>query len=353
MSASVSDSTLQALLALVRRMQRAIRDGVVLACEQQSVEALSRVEDDAPGDTTFGIDRVGEAVLFEQLEADAARLGGILLVAEGLEGGEVALPRGARSVPVWRFIVDPIDGTRGLMYQKRSAWVLTAVAPNHGDSTRLRHSVLAVQTEIPILKQHLSDELWAIAGQGAHAERFDRLQGSHRPLAVKPSSSPTIRYGYAMLSRFFPGARAELAAIDDEVALELLGPAPVGKALCFEEQYASSGGQLYELMIGHDRFNADLRPLMAPALARQGQALGLCCHPYDVCTALIAREAGVILTDPSGAPLDAPMNVSADVAWVGYANAELQSCVEPVLRAALARRGLLGPAGHSAEGGRD
>ena len=57
------------------------------------------------------------------------------------------LPRGTtESEAVWRIIVDPIDGTRGLMYQKRSAWILTGVAPNRGPSTSLRDIVLAVQT---------------------------------------------------------------------------------------------------------------------------------------------------------------------------------------------------------------
>ena len=59
----------------------------------------------------------------------------------------------------WRIIVDPIDGTRGLMYQKRSAWILTGVAPNRGSSTSLRDIVLAVQTEIPLVKQHLADQV--------------------------------------------------------------------------------------------------------------------------------------------------------------------------------------------------
>ena len=44
------------------------------------------------------------------------------------------LPDGASEADCqWRVIVDPIDGTRGLMYQKRSAWILTGVAPNRGD----------------------------------------------------------------------------------------------------------------------------------------------------------------------------------------------------------------------------
>ena len=59
----------------------------------------------------------------------------------------------------WRVIVDPIDGTRGLMYQKRPAWILTGVAPNRGEATSLADIELAVQTEIPLVKQHLSDQL--------------------------------------------------------------------------------------------------------------------------------------------------------------------------------------------------
>ena len=53
-------------------------------------------------------------------------------------------------------------------------------------------------------------------------------------------------------------------------------------------------------------------------------SLPLCCHPYDLCTELIARECGVVVTDERGAPLDAPLNVEADVSWVGYANAGLR-----------------------------
>jgi fructose-1,6-bisphosphatase/inositol monophosphatase family enzyme len=331
---------LSSLLSLLRDLQRSIRDAVVEACERQSVLELGAVADDGPGDTIYQIDKVSEALLLERLEPEAGALGGVVLVAEGLPGGELVLPRGRSRPGAWRFIVDPIDGTRGIMYQKRSAWVLGAVAPNRGDETRLGDIVVAAQTEIPTQKQHLSDELWAVRGRGATLERFNRLTGARVSLPLRPSRADSLRHGYAMLSRFFPGARDELAAIDEEVMLQLLGAAPEGKALCFEDQYASTGGQLYELAVGHDRFNADLRPLMADLLRSRGQPSGLCCHPYDICTSLIAEEAGVLLTDPWGGPLDVPLNVGADVAWVGYANATLRRQIEPVLQAALARRRL-------------
>jgi hypothetical protein len=227
------------------------------------------------------------------------------------------------------------------MYQKRSAWILTGVAPNRGPATHLQDIELAVQTEIPLVKQHLSDTVWAIRGQGVGAERYNRLTGERSLLKLKPSNAKTIAHGFAMISRFFPGAREELAAIDEEIVRNALGPVQPGKAHCFEDQYVSSGGQLYELMAGHDRFVADLRPLMEQILARRGQLLGICCHPYDLCTELIARELGVIVADERGAPLQAPLTVEADVSWVGYANPHIRRQIEPLLQAALKQRRLI------------
>lgn len=335
----MSASQTQALLDVVRTTQRAIRDRVVRACETQAMAELASVAEETPADTIFAIDKVGEDELLEHLAPTAGAFGGLVLVAEGL--AELVLPLGTDAEAArYRLIVDPIDGTRGLMYQKRSAWVLSALAPNRGSDTRLSDTLFSVQTEIPLLKQHLCDELWAVRGQGARAERYNRLSGERVPFSLRPSSATTLEQGFAMVSRFFPSARDELAAIDDQLMMRLLGPSPSGKALCFEDQYLSTGGQLYELLAGHDRFNADLRPLMAPLLIARGQAQSLCCHPYDVCTALIAEEAGVILTDPRGAKLDVPLDLQTDVAWVGYANAHIRASVEPVLQEVLRERGL-------------
>lgn len=330
------------LLAPIRRLHERVRDEVVRACEHAALEDLAEVSDDSSeGDTIYAVDRVSEEVLLEFFEHEIAPRMPLVLIAEGIEDGQVVLPRGADETDaVWRVIVDPIDGTRGIMYQKRSAWVLTGVAPNRGRETNLQDIVLAVQTEIPLVKQHLCDVLWCVRGQGAHAERFNRLTGETQPSRLQPSRSPSIRHGFAGLARFFPGVREELAAIDEEVVRGALGDVEHGKAHCFEDQYLSSGGQLYELMAGHDRFIADLRPLMEPVLRRRGLSSGICCHPYDMCTELIAREAGVIVTDERGEVLRSPLDVEADVAWCGYANKHIRSEIEPLLHDALRSRGL-------------
>src|SRR5690606_19061453 len=104
----------------------------------------------------------------------------MVVVAEGLEpeSGRV-FPAGSRAADaVVRLIIDPIDGTRGLMYDKRPAWCLAGIAPNKGDATRLRDIEVAVMTELPTSKMSRSDTLWAIKGQGAAGVRESILDAS-------------------------------------------------------------------------------------------------------------------------------------------------------------------------------
>jgi hypothetical protein len=338
----IRDGLASDLLRPILRLHEALRAAVVAACEEHEPADMAAVAHEADEDTIYAIDRVGEETLVDFVEAEIARRVPVILIAEGLAGGEVVLPRGANpDDAVWRIIVDPIDGTRGLMYQKRSAWILTGVAPNRGASTDLQDIELAVQTEIPLVKQHLSDTVWAVRGRGASASRYNRWTRTSAPLLLQPSRARSIRHGFSTVCRFFPGARDVLAAIDDEIAIGAMGPIEAGRAHCFEDQYISTGGQLYELMAGHDRFVADLRPLIDDALKRNGQTLGLCTHPYDLCTELIARELGIIITDERGEPVRAPLTLSDNVTWIGYANEHIRAQVEPLLQKALQRRDLL------------
>ena len=326
------------LLTPILRWHDEVRDAVVAATERQSLDALAAVEREEGADTIYAIDAVSEGVLEPLIEA-LGRDASFVLIAEGLPGGRRCVPASVdEHTATWRVIVDPIDGTRGLMYQKRSAWILTGVAPNRGPATSLRDIVLAVQTEIPLVKQHLADQIWAVRGGGAVGVRLNRLNGARTSLTPRPSTAGSIAHGFASIVRFFPGARQALGALDDSLVRGVLGAQPAGKALCFEDQYASTAGQLYELMAGHDRFIADLRPLTTVALAAQGLPAPLTCHPYDVCCALIAEACGVIVTDPLGRPLDAPLDVESPVAWIGYANARLRASMEPRLQQVL--RGL-------------
>jgi fructose-1,6-bisphosphatase/inositol monophosphatase family enzyme len=316
----------------LRRLHDSIRARVVAACEEQSAIELARVAHEGKGDVTYEVDRISEDALLDWFTREVAVHEPIILIGEGLPNGRVVLPISAAEADVrWRVLVDPIDGTRGLMYQKRPAFVLTGVAPNRGEATSLADIELAVQTEIPLVKQHLCDQLWATRGGGAQGIRINRLTSTSQSLTIRPSPAGELRHGFATICRFFPGGRDVLAALDDALCDRLVSRG-IDKAAVFEDQYACTSGQLYSLAMGQDRFVADLRPLVRPLVAARGNMPGHCCHPYDLCTTLIAQESGVVVTDPTGEPLQAPLDVETNVAWIGYANERLRSQIEPVLR---------------------
>jgi hypothetical protein len=95
------------------------------------------------------------------------------------------------------------------MYQKRPGWILTGVAPGPGPST-LADIELAVQTEIPLVKQHLSDELWAVRGQRRVRDPLQSLTGESAAWSLQPSTATTIAHGFATIARFFPGIARNL-----------------------------------------------------------------------------------------------------------------------------------------------
>lgn len=311
------------LLARLVAVGEAVRDDVLAACRAQSVEQLSAFDDTTEGDTQFAVDRVGEARLVDLV---AEHVGDVLLLAEGLSPDGVAIGEPRRVL-----LVDPLDGTRQLAHQKRSAWVLLGVGPLGGTLGDLTHSVCI---EVPTAKAAVADVFTAQRGKATVGTRVDLRDGARSALHVRPSTATTVEQGYGGVARYFPGARAELAAIDDEVSRRLLGPPRQGKAQSFEDQYCS-GGTLVELAVGHDRWACDLRPLLADGSA------GICAHPYDLAGWLVAAQAGVRVVRPDGGRLDALLDLTSDVAWAAYANDAIRAQVEPVLLAVLADRGLL------------
>ena len=83
------------------------------------------------------------------------------------------------------------------------------------------------------------------------------------------------------------------------------------------------------MILGRDRFVCDVRELVHTAL---GYTTTLCSRPYDLCTALIAREAGVIVLDPrSDRAFDAPLDTTTNCNFAAYANETLAARLHPVL----------------------
>ena len=309
----------------------------------QSLERLSAVHKEGEDDTIYQIDKEVEDIIVPALAKHAEKLGGIVLIAEGIgETEKVVLPEGiAESEAALQVIMDPIDGTRGIMYDKRPAFFLAGVAPNL-PSTGLQDIEVAVMVELPTSRAAFSDTLWAIKGQGAYATTKHLETRKVQEKTIRPSQSNTIYGGFAQIARFFPPGREVLAAIEEAMLEKIFPNVPEGKAIVFEDQYISSGGQLYEMLMGHDRFVADIRAALFEKMKKEGKKTGHVCHPYDICTILIGQEAGVIIVDIAGKPLNYPLDTTSPVNWVAYANENIRREVEGAFKGALREFGVIG-----------
>ena len=329
-SAEESDRARRLLCALGDH----IRDAIAHARAADASLDSAKISRESQADTIYQIDKISEDAIAIWFEKNWPAEWPVELIAEGLEGHPVTFPRGTPVAQTrWKCIVDPIDGTRGLMYDKRAAWVLAALAPQRGEGTMLSDLFVAAMTELPTTKQWRADQISAVRGCGVVAESVNVFDHTRAPLRLQPSRATDFHHGFASFVKFFPEGRVLTARIEERLweTLGVLGRAhspPI-----FDDQYISTGGQFYELLAGHDRLIGDLRPLIHEAA---GLDRSLACHPYDACTMLILGEAGVIIESPCGGAVDAPLDTTTPVAWIGFANASLASLARPALRSALA-----------------
>ena len=190
---------------------------------------------------------------------------------------------------------------------------------------------MAVQVEIPTTRAAVADTLLAIRGRGARGETTNLITGERTSFRPRPSGAPTIKEGFASVFHPFPGGKEIFASIEEGLAREIIGGLEASKTAMFDDQYLSTGGQLYELMTGRDRCSSTREVCSTNDSNARASPPVDACHPYDLCTALIAEEAGVIVTDGRGLPLNAPLDTTTDVSWIGYANEAIRREVEPVL----------------------
>ncbi len=115
---------LQTARDLLCRLGDVVRDRVTFARDRSSAAELAAVAAVTAADTIYAVDKVGEAAITEWFAANWPAQEPVEVVMEGIEEAEVlTFPRGTPPAATrWRVILDPIDGTRNLMYDKRPAW---------------------------------------------------------------------------------------------------------------------------------------------------------------------------------------------------------------------------------------
>jgi hypothetical protein len=311
-----------------------VRQSVLSARRENNVATLAGVLRVSVADTIYYIDRVSEEAIHAWLTDHWPRVVPVELVMEGVDSqNPVTVPTGTPlEQTVAKIIIDPIDGTRGIMYDKRAAWFLAGVAPQLGSATRLSDIEVAVMVELPTTKQWRADRFSAIRDRGFFSDSVNVLTGESLSRSVAPSSATDMLHGFGYISRFLPTGKELTAAIEQKLWERLYPSASGNEVIVFEDQYISTGGQFCELLLGHDRMIADIRPLVFRKL---GIESALCCHPYDVAAALVLKEAGVILESPDNSVFHAPLDTTSPISWVAYANSQLADHIRPVLHAIL------------------
>lgn len=316
------------------------------AAFREGTSSLSDPVVEEGGDRIYRIDREVESTIEHTISKWPDECLPLLLIAEGM-GSDGRMRFGNSDQPSrWRVIIDPIDGTRMLMYDKRSAWFLAAVCPDKGDSTTLADSVASVLVELPVSKQNLADAFVASTDKSTQALRFtvgDTIPQISDGVAfsAEPSCRTSLEDSFATVLSMFPGTRRLAADLAERIAerCNVVTSIPT----VFDDQYISCGGLMYHLMTGRDLYCLDLRPQFNQILGRSGEQRFIESHPYDLAGLLAARNTGVIMTNGFGQPMDAPLDVNTGVDWCGYANESIQNLIEPVVQEWLAEHNVSAP----------
>ncbi|MCA8979018.1 MAG: hypothetical protein KDC14_03245 [Planctomycetes bacterium] len=317
------------LRALAASIRAAVRESAMKR------EQASRPLRQGAGDLTYAIDEGTERAATRWMQ-ELARVEPFSLFTEdeGWRHAGATAASFAHGGP--RVVLDPIDGTRNLMLDLRSAWTEVAWCAGGPAEPRSTDVAASLLSELP-----------------------DARAGEYRVLEAGPAGPPTLelrsvaddqllaredlvsdphddQLEHRVLSffRYEPRWRPRIARIEADFFEGLAACEGIDPRHCFDDQYISNAGQLALLALGQYRFVCDLRAFLA---ARHGEP-AVTSKPYDLAGAVhLARAAGCVVEAPDGSPLDFPLDATTPVSYVGYANEAIARRLRPHLQRALGR----------------
>ena len=256
------------MLELVRELALALRERVLPLLGAHAQRAHSGSS--AGGDVTFAIDVAAEELLEEFL---AKRAPGVAFYSE--DRGLVAAD-GAHTV----LVVDPIDGTRPALAGFESCCVSIASAPLDTEP-RFRDVTCGCVVEIKSGRVFLSGEL---EPQLSPNERLDRMF-----------------WGFGFRGRPARALTEVLAGLIDESSVGG-GVFDLGSSAFLMTRVIT--GQL-DAVIEPSTLIYEELPMLRSEFERVGRGALLTNPPYDLAGAwALLREAGAVVTDARGEPLD-------------------------------------------------
>lgn len=261
---------------------RALSTDLALALRERVLPGLGGHEGRAHlgeaegGDITFAIDEAAEAFLEEYVSQRAPE------VAFYSEDRGLVSPGGDAA---WVLVVDPIDGTRPAMAGLESACVSVAAAPLDGEPT-MGDVTAACVVEIK-------------SGRAFVAERGAGLD----PPATLSGNTDLARMFWAYGLRGRP-VRPLIEVLGDLIDASSVGGGTFDLGSASFDMTRVATGQLDAYIEPGPRLVADV-PGMRREFERVGGGVILNNSPYDIAAAaLCLAEAGAVVSDAYGAPLD-------------------------------------------------
>ena len=328
------------LLDLARRIRTEVRGAVVRAAGAGGLETLSRAVGRGEGDETFALDAISERVVGEWLVEVAAE-GPLSLLTEetgwrhlgpGPDGAVVELDGFDHGGP--RIGCDPVDGTRNLMHDLRSAWAVLGLAGPGAGQPRLSEVQLGVVAELPDSRASRARIFSARAGSGCGLieDDLDSSEPESSVRKIRVDADDRVDGGYFSFFCFHPEGRPAIARLALDFFRRLERGHGADLARCLDDQYISSAGQLVPIASGTYRVAVDARAELG---ARSGSSMQAV-KPYDICGAVLcAREAGAVVLDLQGQPLDGPLDARTSLGFVAFANEASRARLWPELEASL------------------
>lgn len=330
---------IQPLRELCAEIRTHARAAMTAAVEAGDLDLAARAVRQGAGDITYAVDARVEAAI-ERWTGRVARTQALSVLTEDT-GWRHLGPDGAGGVRDFagfdhggpRIALDPIDGTRNLMCDLRSAWTVVSFAPPGPGAPRLRDVSLGIVSEIPDTRGGRYRHLAAVCGEACSFEERELADDALvRARKLTASDDARVDHGYFPIFRYSPDQRPALARIEADFTERLRIHEGANLRHFFDDQYISNAGQLFLLAIGTYRMIADVRGWLAERMAHTT----VNSHPYDVAGAIFcARAAGCTVEGPLGAELDFELDVVTPVNFVGFANSATARRIRPHLEAAL------------------
>ena len=335
------ESWLPRLLALSDELRTRTHAALCAAEAEGRLGELARPHGEGVGDVTFALDLPSEEHITRWAE-ELARREPLSLLTEDAgwrhlgpdgHGGTRALLSSDHGGP--RLVFDPIDGTRNLMADLRSAWTVIAFAPPGPTEPHMRDCTGGIVAELP---GTLAGQYRRLVADGQSCTLERRELSTNRPsrpsVTLRVDADARADHGYFPFFRYQPEQRPALARLEAAFCARLVEHEGAEARSLYDDQYISSAGQLVLLALGRYRMVIDARALVA---RRHGLA-GPTSKPYDLAGALVcARAAGVRVRALEGGELDFPLDATTPVGFAAFVNEATRARLEPHWHAVLAQ----------------